>query len=98
MRFYTETHKHYCGIDLHARTMYVCILDQEGQVLLHRNLPCDRERFLRAIAPYRDDLVVAVECIFSWYWLADLRASSQTLYPHDAHAQVHAPTSSHADR
>jgi transposase len=54
--------------------MYICILDQEGQVLLHRNLPCDRERFLRAIAPYRDDLVVAVECIFSWYWLADLCA------------------------
>jgi len=74
MRFYTESHQHYCGIDLHARTMYVCILDAEGQVLLHRNLPCDPERFLRAIAPYRDDLVVAVECIFTGYWLADLCA------------------------
>ena len=74
MRFYTETHKHYCGIDLHARTMYVCILDREGQVLLHRNLPCDPERFLRTIAPYHEDLVVAVECIFTWYWLADLCA------------------------
>ncbi len=72
MRFYTETHKHYCGIDLHARTMYVCILDLEGQVLLHRNLPCDPEHFLRAIAPSREDLVVAVECMFTWYWLADL--------------------------
>ncbi len=74
MRFYTEKHKHYCGIDLHARTMYVCILDPEGQVLLHRNLPCDPERFLRTVAPYRDGLVVAVECIFTWYWLADLCA------------------------
>jgi len=72
MRFYTETHKHYCGIDLHARTMYVCILDREGQVLLHRSLPCDPECFLRTIAPYRQDLVVAVECMFTWYWLADL--------------------------
>jgi transposase len=54
--------------------MYVCILDPEGQVLLHRNLPCDPERFLRTVAPYREDLVVAVECIFSWYWLADLCA------------------------
>jgi transposase len=54
--------------------MYVCILDQEGQVLLHRSLRCDPERFLRTIAPYRDDLVVAVECIFTWYWLADLCA------------------------
>ena len=74
MRFYTETHDHYCGIDLHARTMYICILDREGQVLLHRNLPCDPERFVCTIAPYRKDLVVAVECIFSWYWLADLCA------------------------
>jgi transposase len=28
--------------------------------------------FYRAIAPYREDLVVAVECIFTWYWIADL--------------------------
>jgi len=72
MRFYTRTHKHYCGIDLHARTMYVCVLSQEGAVLLHRNLPCNPEVFLAAIAPFREDLVVAVECIFSWYWVADL--------------------------
>ena len=25
MRFYTTNHKHSCGIDLHAKTMYVCI-------------------------------------------------------------------------
>jgi transposase len=52
--------------------MYVCILNQEGEVLLHRNLRCDPVEFLRAIAPYREDLVVAVECIFTWYWIADL--------------------------
>jgi len=33
MRFYTKTHTHYCRIDLHAKTMYLCILDQEGHVL-----------------------------------------------------------------
>jgi len=38
MRFYTQQHQHDCGIDLHARTMYLCILDQAGEVLLHRNL------------------------------------------------------------
>jgi transposase len=74
MRFYTRQHRHYCGIDLHARSMYLCILDREGNVLLHQKLRCDRERFLDIIAPYRDDLVVAAECIFSWYWLADLCA------------------------
>jgi transposase len=73
MRFYTGQHRYYCGIDLHARTMYICILDHEsGKVLVHRNLRCEPELFLRTIAPYRDDLVVGCECIFCWYWLADL--------------------------
>src|SRR6266511_1508401 len=72
MNFYTQQHKHYCGIDLHAKAMYVCILDQSGTKLVHKNLPTTPEAFLRTVAPYREDLVVAVECIFTWYWLADL--------------------------
>jgi transposase len=74
MRFYTQQHKHYCGIDLHARSMYGCILDQAGTILVHKNVPATPEAFLRVIAPYRDDVVVAVECMFTWYWLADLCA------------------------
>jgi transposase len=55
--------------------MYLCILDHEsGKILLHRNLRSEPELFLRTIEPYRDDLVVGVECIFCWYWLADLCA------------------------
>jgi len=72
MRFYTKQHKMYCGIDLHARTMYVCILSQDGEVMVHQNFTANPETFLKVIAPYRDDVVVAVECIFTWYWLADL--------------------------
>lgn len=72
MRFYTKTHTNYCGIDLHAKTMYLCILDREGEILLHRNIKSHPEPFLAAVAPFREDLVVAVECMFTWYWLADL--------------------------
>lgn len=72
MRFYTKQHQFYCGIDLHARTMYACLLDQHGEIRLHRNMPASPEAFLTAIAPYRNDMVVAVECLFTWYWLADL--------------------------
>jgi transposase len=74
MRFYTKQHQFYCGIDLHARTMYLCILNQDGEILVHRNMPAGPEPFLKAVAPYREHLVVAVECIFTWYWLADLCA------------------------
>lgn len=31
MRFYNRQHQYYCGIDLHVKTMYVCILDGAGQ-------------------------------------------------------------------
>src|SRR5436189_5608117 len=72
MKFYTQQHPHYCGIDLHARTMYLCILNQAGAIVLHRNMKADPDSFLKAIAPFRDQIVVAVECIFTWYWLADL--------------------------
>ena len=72
MKFYTQQHRYYCGIDLHARTMYLCVLNQQGEILLHRNMPCSPDFFLKAIAPYREDMAVAVECIFTWYWLADL--------------------------
>jgi transposase len=54
--------------------MYACILDQHGEIRLHRNMPASPETFLTAIAPDRDDRVVAVECIFTWYWLAALCA------------------------
>jgi transposase len=74
MRFYNGQHRFYCGIDLHVRTMDVCVLDAAGQVLLHRNLPARPEALLEALGPYRDDLVVACECIYTWYWLADLCA------------------------
>ncbi len=72
MRFYTKQHKFYCGIDLHARKMYACILDYKGDVLVHRNIATNRDQFLHIIKPYREDIAVAVECIFTWYWIADL--------------------------
>jgi transposase len=75
MRFYNRQHTYYCGIDLHVKTMYVCILDGAGQVLVHRNMPSTPTAFLEGVAPYRADLVVAVECMFTWYWLADLCAA-----------------------
>jgi transposase len=74
MRFYTKPHQFYCGIDLHARTMYLCVLNQAGEILLHRHMPAGPAPFLKAVAPYRADLVVCVECVFTWYGLADLCA------------------------
>ena len=65
MRFYQQQHGFYCGVDLHARTMHVCVVDDEGQTREHVNLPCDGGRFLKLIEPYREQLVVSCECMFS---------------------------------
>jgi transposase len=54
--------------------MSLCLLNQDGEMLVHRNMPAGPDPFLTAIAPYREALVVCVACIFTWYWLADLCA------------------------
>lgn len=75
MRFYSRQHQYYCGIDLHVKTMYVCILNAAGEVLEHRNIRSTPEALRPIIAPYREGLVVAVECMFTWYWVADFCAA-----------------------
>ena len=55
--------------------MYVCILDGTGPVLVHCSVPSTPAAFLEIVAPYRDGLVVAVERMFTWYWVADLCAA-----------------------
>lgn len=49
MRFYTKEHRFYCGVDLHARSMYLCIPSNRGEVVLHRNLHTKPKRILKAI-------------------------------------------------
>src|SRR5436309_1829549 len=69
MRFYDQQHRFYAGVDLHARTMHLCILDATGAVVLDKSLPCRPDAFLSAVAPFREGLVVGAECMFGWYWL-----------------------------
>jgi hypothetical protein len=71
MRFYNQQHRYYCGIDLHARKMYVCIIDQKGKTKVHENIKTDPEIFFELVFPYIEDVVVGAECVFCWYWLAD---------------------------
>ena len=75
MRFYTQQHRFYAGIDLHARTISLCVLDANGQVVREATIDATPAAFLAALAPLRDGLVVGCECMFAWYWLADLCAA-----------------------
>jgi hypothetical protein len=88
MKFYQRKRRLYCGVDLHASSMHVCIVDREGQTKVHKNIDPTPNRFLPLIRPYRTGLIVATECMFAWYWLADLcageghtRAASRDNHP-----------------
>jgi hypothetical protein len=51
LRFYTKSRQYYCGIDLRAKTMYVCILNAPGEILGNRNTRTDQTRFLLDSTP-----------------------------------------------
>lgn len=72
MRLYQTETEFNCGIDLHSKCMYACVVDPQGAVLVHRNIKGnDFDYFLKLVEPYRHDLTVCSECTFNWYWLSD---------------------------
>ncbi|ASP47018.1 IS110 family transposase [Cognaticolwellia beringensis] len=71
MKFYTTLHKYYCGIDLHARLLYVCILDEHGNKLVHQKIKADPHQLHKLLKPYIEQVVVGVECMHCWYWVSD---------------------------
>lgn len=70
MRVVQQAAPFYAGVDLHARTLYLCVLDYAGTTRFARNLPAKPQPFLDALAPF-PGAVVGCECVHSWYWLAD---------------------------
>jgi len=71
MNFYNHMHPYYCGIDLHARSLYVCIIDQEGKTCLHKGINTNPNTLLTLLKPYLGQDVFGVECMHCWYWVAD---------------------------
>jgi len=49
--------------------MHVCVIDHAGDIVFDKNLATRPESLLRALEPFRDGLVIGVECMFAWYWV-----------------------------
>ena len=63
----------YGGDDLHSTNNYLAISDEKDKRIFKKKLPNDPEIILKALEPYKEDLVgIAVESTFNWYWLVDL--------------------------
>ena len=58
MNFYNNMHQYYCGIDLHARLLYVCIIDNTGEVLAHQKIKDDPVALMGLLEPYIEDIIV----------------------------------------
>jgi len=71
MRFAKVDSKYYCGIDLHSRSMYISVMDKEGEVLFHRNMPNDFDIFKNYVERFQPNMAVGVESSCYYYWLAD---------------------------
>lgn len=71
MRFYTNLHPYYCGIDLHARSLYVCIIDDQGETIVHKEIKANPLALFKLLEPYIGNIIVGVECMHCWYWVAD---------------------------
>jgi hypothetical protein len=57
---------------IHARRLFVCRLNQQGDRVVQHHMQASPDTFLTGMAPDRDDSVVAVEGIVTWYGVADL--------------------------
>lgn len=72
MKPYVLKTEYACGVDLHSRQMYVCIMDRDGNIQLHTNIKGNSlEFFSKLIEPYKSNLTVCCESTFNWYFLKD---------------------------
>ncbi len=71
MRFAKVESKYYCGIDLHSRSMYISVMDKEGEILFHRNMPNDFDIFKNYVERFQPEMAVGVESSCYYYWLTD---------------------------
>jgi transposase len=72
MRFYQSQKEFYLGVDLHARTFYISLTNKNGEKIVQRNFKNRKvDDLLPYIEEYRDDLVIALESCYCWYWFVD---------------------------
>jgi hypothetical protein len=42
-----------------------------GRSVAHKHIKARAKALMKLIKPYLDELAIGVECLFSWYWIAD---------------------------
>jgi transposase len=63
--------KYYCGVDVHPRTSFFCVMDALGNIELRKNIKNNFDVFKDYLNPYLPDIAVGCESTYCYYWLAD---------------------------
>ena len=53
--------KYYCGIDLHSRDCFLCVIDDNEGILVSNKLPNDLKMILEKLCQFDSMPIVAVE-------------------------------------
>jgi transposase len=69
--YYNVITKYVCGIDLHAKSLTACVMNQEGKIIRKKTVLCQRKDVLSFLAPWEKNVTVGVESTYNWYWLLD---------------------------
>ena len=59
------------GIDLHKKSMSICIMDLQGKIYLRKSIPCNFVTLFGILMEYNPQITIGVESTFNWYWLID---------------------------
>ena len=72
MNLHCTTTEFNAGIDLHTKNMYVCVMDREGKIYIHREIRGNSLAQLdKHLEPYAGRVTVCCESTVNWYFLAD---------------------------
>jgi transposase len=63
---------YFCGIDLHATTCLLCIIDGSGEKVKEKRLCNEGQEILQFLAAFSPLAKIAVESTNNWYWLVDM--------------------------
>jgi len=70
--YHQPNYEFICGVDLHSKMTYICIINQEKEVLVHRNIKGNcLDTFLEFLKPYLGKIAISAEACFPYYWLAE---------------------------
>ena len=62
----------YAGLDLHSRSTFIGILNQDFKHVFKKRIPNDLQRILAYLEPFKKQLNgLVVESTYNWYWLVD---------------------------